>query len=56
MNLRIIRKNQASDPVKGLPPKILFESPIAAQRPCRQRGSYDLKNLSENFHQHRSFR
>ena len=38
MNLSIITKNHAADPEKGFSQN-LFQSPMAAQRPCRQRGS-----------------
>ena len=38
MNLRIITKNYAADPEKGFSQN-RFQSPMAAQQPCRQRGS-----------------
>ena len=38
MNLRIITKNRAAELEKGFL-KNLFQSRMAAQRPCRQRGS-----------------
>ena len=38
MNLKIITKNPTADPEKGFSQN-RFQSPIAAQRPCRQRGS-----------------
>ena len=39
MNLRIITKNHAADPEKGFLKKTL-STRMAAQRPCRQRGSF----------------
>ena len=39
MNLRIITKNHAADPEKGFLKKKTLSTRMAAQRPCRQRGS-----------------
>ena len=38
MNLKLITKNRAADPKKGFSQN-RFQSRMAAQRPCRQRGS-----------------
>ena len=38
MNLRVITKNHAADPEIGFL-ATLFQSQMAAQQPCRQRGS-----------------
>ena len=38
MNTRLITKNNTADSEIGLPQNI-FQSCMAAQRPCRQRGS-----------------
>ena len=43
MNLRIITKNRAAELEKGLL-KNRFQSRMAAQRPCRQRGSWEIEN------------
>ena len=41
MNLRIITQNHAGDPEKSFQQN-RFQSRMAAQRPCRQRGSYRI--------------